>query len=349
MVDPAISPRKQANNLRRQVSMKKCSYCGRDNTDMALHCYECGTEFEREAMDSESTSGKNHDKEKTLTVRIFPSHEAAELAASKLEAHGISCWVDADDCGGMYPSLTAAAGARLHVLAADAEVAHTLLDTQASPAEINQIEIEAVASAPPETVPLKKLALGQILSGIVIGVILGVMLCLLYQSVNQLGTKTYYDYATDGRRDAAWVYRDGHLVELMRDRNLDGIWDQWTYYEHGRPVRSEYDNNFDGKPDEWWTFSDDGMDTLQKDTDFNGIPDEFCIYKHQLIQQMDIKPNNAKFTTTREFFQNGVLTEIDRGGDSNGNFKEIVRYDPFFNPISINAATEFQLLTPSSK
>ncbi len=27
--------------------MKKCSYCGRDNTDEALNCRECGTEFEQ--------------------------------------------------------------------------------------------------------------------------------------------------------------------------------------------------------------------------------------------------------------------------------------------------------------
>jgi hypothetical protein len=27
--------------------MKKCSYCGRDNTDDALNCCECGTEIKR--------------------------------------------------------------------------------------------------------------------------------------------------------------------------------------------------------------------------------------------------------------------------------------------------------------
>ena len=71
---------------------------------------------------------------------------------------------------------------------------------------------------------------------------------------------------------------------------------------------------------------------------------------------MDMKPNGSKFTTTREIFQNGVLTEILRGGDSNGNFKEVVRYDPFFNPvpinfnpISTNAPIAFQLLPPASK
>ena len=322
--------------------MKKCSYCGRDNTDEALRCSECGTEFAPGAMDSESNNG-NHDKEKTVTIRIFSNHEAAEIAASKLEAHGIRCWVHADDCGGMYPNLTMAAGVRLYVLAADAEVANALLDTQASPAEIKQIESEAAASSPSETVPLKKLALGQIIFGILLGIFIGIILCLLYQSVRNLGTKTYYHYTGDRRADAAWIYRDGHLVEFREDRNFDGEWDHQDYYEHGLRVRSEYDNNFDGKPDEWWTFSDSGTDTVQMDTDFNGIPDEFGIYNNRIIQQLDIKPNGSKFTTTREIFQNGVLTEIWRGGDGNGNFKEVVRYDPFFNPISANIPAAFQL------
>jgi hypothetical protein len=113
--------------------------------------------------------------------------------------------------------------------------------------------------------------------------------------------------------------------------------------------KSEYDNNFDGKPDETWTYSNGSPVTLEKDTDFNGIPDEFCTYKYGIVQQADWRPNGSQFITTREIFQNGVLTEIWRGGDSNGHFKEVVRYDPFFNPISTNTAVAFQLLSPSLK
>jgi hypothetical protein len=284
-------------------------------------------------MASESTNGGFHKEVKTVTIRTFGSHDAADLAAANLEAHGIECWVNADDCGGMYPNLTAPGGVRLLVRTSDTEAAIALLDAQASPAEINQIETEAIASAPPETVPLKKLALGQILFGIVIGIIL----CLFYQWANNLGTVTHYHYTKAGKADEAWVYRNGHLVEFLKDRNLDGVWDHWTYYEYGRVVRSEYDNNFDGKPDETWMYSNGSPVTLEKDTDFNGTPDWFCSYKNDIIQQADIRPNGSKFTTTREIFQNGVLVEILRGGDSNGNFKEDVRYDPFFNPISINA------------
>jgi hypothetical protein len=67
-----------------------------------------------------------------------------------------------------------------------------------------------------------------------------------------------------------------------------------------------------------------------------------------------MRPNGAKFTTVHEIYQNGVLTEIDRGGDSNGNFKEKVRYDPFFdpigtNPVNTNNPAAFQLLSLPSK
>ena len=149
--------------------------------------------------------------------RTFSSHEAAELAAANLEAHGIECWINADDCGGMYPNLTAAGGVRLLVRASDAEAATAVLNAQASPAEISQIEAEAAASSPPETVPLKKLSWGQILFGIV----MGVLFCLFCQWANKLGTKTYYHYTRDGKCYEAWVYQNGHLVEYRHDRNHD--------------------------------------------------------------------------------------------------------------------------------
>ncbi|MGA2240815.1 MAG: hypothetical protein ABSH11_02100 [Verrucomicrobiota bacterium] len=312
--------------------MKKCTYCGKEYPDEASECVIDGQPLASFPPEPELTDGDLHDEAKIVTIRTFGSHEAAEVAVANLEAHGIACWVKTDDCGGMYPNLTVAGGVRLLVCAADAEAAIALLNAQVSPAEINQVETEAVSFPPPETVPPKRLAWGQILFGIVVGIIL----CLVYQWANKLGTQTHYHYTKDGKCDEAWVYRNGHLIEFLQDRNHDGQWDHWTYYENGRRVRSEYDNNFDGKPDDFWAFLNDGTDTSQRDTDFNGTPDWFCTYKNDIIQQADMRPNGSKFTTTREIFHNGVLTEIWRGGDSNGNFKEVVRYDPFFNPISTN-------------
>jgi hypothetical protein len=301
-------------------------------------------------MASDSGDDGLHDEVKTATIRTFSSHEAAQLAASNLEANGIKCWVNADDCGGMYPSLTAAGGVRLSVRTVDAEAAIALLNAEASPAEINQIETEAVASAPPETGPLKKLAWIQILFGIITGAIL----CLLYQQIKQSGTQYFYNYTSDGKCYEAFTYEDGHLFETVRDRNLDGKWDAWIYYKNGRVVRAEYDNNFDGMPDEWVTYSNGSIIKAEKDSDFNGIPDEFVTYTNGTIQLMEIKPNGSTFATQRWIYRNDVLVEILRGGDSNGNFKEDVHYDPFFNPVPINfnsissnAPTTFQLLSPS--
>ena len=289
-------------------------------------------------------SKSDNDEMKRTTIRTFSSHESAGLAAANLEAHGIECWIAADDCGGMYPNLTAPGGVRLSVRVADAEAAIALLNTPASPAEINQTETEAAISAPPKTASLKKVAWIQIL----LGIVLGVILCLLYQSNSQSGTKTIYHYTLEGKCDEARVYRDGHLVQFLADRNLDGAWDHWTYYEHGQVMRSEYDNNFDGKPDETIAYSNGTPANMEKDTDFNGVPDWFCTYKYGMLQQTDMKPNGSKFAITREMYQNGVLTEIWRGGNSDGHFKEVVRYDPFFNPISTNTPAAFKLLTPIS-
>ena len=317
----------------KEPRMKKCPYCGKEYSDEASECAIDGYPLPSLLPESGPAKDDPRGEVETVVVHTFISHEAAQLAASNLEAHGIKCWISADDGGGMYPNLTIAGGVRLSVTTSDTEAAVALLSAQASPVEVRQAETEAVASAPSEPVSQKQPAPGQMLFGMIAGAVLGILLCLFYQWASELGTKTYYHYR-HGIADEEWIYRNGHLVEFLQDRNLDGKRDHWAHYEHGRIVRAEYDNNFDGNPDEWWTFSDDGDDTLQKDDDFDGIPDEFCIYKNRIIQRLDIRPNGSKYAITREVFQNGVLTKIERGGDSHGNFKEIVRYDPFFNPIS---------------
>lgn len=287
------------------------------------------------------------DDAKTVAVRDFPSHDAAELAAANLRAHGIECWINADDAGGMYPNLTLANGVRLLVRAAEADAAIALLNTEASASELSEIEAQAVAVPSPDRSPPGKLGLG----GIFAGVVAGVLLCLLYQWTETRGTKTYYFYTKEGKRDQAWIYRNGHIVQFLADRNLDGVWDCWVYYENGRRVRAELDNNFDGKPDETWIYSNGVLVSMEKDTDFNGVPDEFCTYTNEIPQQMDFKPNGSKFATQRWIYKNGVLVEILKGGDANGNFKETEHYDAFFNRVPENQIptnSAFELL-PLSK
>ena len=146
-------------------------------------------------------------------------------------------------------------------------------------------------------------------------------------------------------KDEEWLYQNGRLAVHKVDRNLDGSYDYWAIYDDdGKVSKVEEDNNFDGKPDETWTYSNGEISAIEKDLDFNGVPDEFGTYKFHLPLQEDIRPNGSRFTATRIFFSNGVATEIWRGGDSNGNFREKIAYDPFFNPIHTNA-DYFPLLT----
>lgn len=189
-----------------------------------------------------------------------------------------------------------------------------------------------------------------------IGFLLGVLVCVLFQGKNDPGNDIHYSYTADGKCYEALIYRNGHIVEICKDRNLDGRWDCWIYYQHGHVVRAEYDNNFDGKRDLFVTYSNSLVVSTEQDTDFNGIPDVFCRYKNGMLQQVDYRPNGSKFTTTREIFTNGVAAEIWRGGDSHGFFKVVEKYDPFFNelerkhlyfdPINTNSSEPFRLLTP---
>lgn len=233
----------------------------------------------------------------------------------------------------MLPNLAAPGGVRLLVRVSDSPAARSLLTDPIPTGHLpTEAHTEAEKLSPNREAPQTVFALFLIF----VGIVAGVSLCLFCQWYGQRGTKTHYHYTREGRADEAWVYQDGHLVESMRDRNLDGRWDRWTYYEHGQVTRVEDDNNFDGTPDETWTYSNGVVIKMEEDSDFNGTPDLFCTYKNGLVQQIDSMPNGAKFASVRELYQNGVLVEVLRGGNAAGDFKESVRYDPFLNPISTN-------------
>jgi len=327
----------------KQWQMKKCTYCGKEYGDETSICAIDGEPLTKFPPEPESEPAKPVEEEKTATVEIFQKREAAEIAAGKLQAYGISCWLKSDDAGGMYPNLALAGGLRLQVRASDVEAAAALLKAQLSPQEISELDVKA-AAAPPVKETKVKLAPVQIFFGIAFGI----LLCLLCQQNEKSGTKTYDYYNRNGRIYEQWIYQNGHAIEMRKDRNSDGKWDEWAYYLNSQLFRLDYDDNFDGKPDVWWKFSNGIPTAAEEDTDFNGTPDLLYIYKNGVLQQMDVKPNGSKFATQRWVYQNGVLVEILRGGDAGGNFKEDVRYDPFFNPISINA-NSLQLLSPSSK
>jgi hypothetical protein len=294
-------------------------------------------------MASDSVSGGFHDEVKTKTIRIFHDHISADIAASKLKANGIECWIHADDCGGMYPNLTGAGGVRLIVQIADAEAANELLEAQAEP-------VNESGDAPGFATVMKDISEQENRTwSVPIILALGIFSILLFLNLwtGKIGTKTVYHHK-NGKVESRWNYRNGYLFSFFVDRNLDGAWDTWNYYEDGERTRSEYDNNFDGKPDVFWTYSDGAVVKMEKDTDFNGVPDEFYTYKFEVPLQCEIRPNRSQFVTQRYLYKDGVLVQILRGGDRMGNFEESVFYDPFGNPFRTNMAT-FKLLPGTAK
>lgn len=301
------------------------------------------SDFQNGGQDDAATSNE------WVTLRIFPSHNSARLAAAKLEANGIACSVTADDCGGWYPNLTTPGGVRLLVRPATVEAATVLLDSQLS-AE----EQAAFQASPPQSQELEpgmsEAAKDKMFSpfAFVGGLLIGVLLCLAYQWVSRQGEKIYrYDENKDGRADQRWVYQNGYASQFVQDRNFDGKWDFWVDYDdHGRRIKSRFDQNFDGQADGFGTFSNGELVSYELDTDFNGTPDVTFTYKYDLLQQADWKPNGSSNITMREIYQNGVLSEIQRDLDGAGKFDEVVKYDPFSNPISTNA---FKLSSSPSK
>jgi hypothetical protein len=184
-----------------------------------------------------------------VELRTFSNTESAELAKANLEAHGIACWLTADDCGGMLPGMDAVRGINLLVHPSDREAANALLVSQLTPSgqpSLNESAPEPTPemNSPPQT----RLSLPQL----IVGIIIGVLLCLLYQWTSRSGTKTYrYDSDSDGKTDEMVVLRNGHLVEQSIDRNFDGRFDAWYHYDSSNFKRllSKGDDNFDGVPD----------------------------------------------------------------------------------------------------
>jgi hypothetical protein len=115
------------------------------------------------------------DEPEAVTVRSFPNHAAADLAAASLRGYGIESWVQSDDAGGMLPRLSGP-GVTLLVRASDAEGALALLQAQTSPAEMEEIEAQASA-APAAPVVCREASSAQFLAGMAVGL----LVTLLYQ------------------------------------------------------------------------------------------------------------------------------------------------------------------------
>jgi hypothetical protein len=298
-------------------------------------------------MDSDSAKdGPGNPAQPTglVELRSFGDSTTAELAKACLEASGIECRLEADDCGGMIPGMDAVRGIKLFVHSSHRDAAADLLSSTAAggesvPDESAPGPASAEGASPRSTPSLLRLA---------VAVIVGAMLCLLYQWTSEFGTKTYrYDNNSDGKNDETVIYRNGYLIEESYDRNLDGRLDSWNHYDSGyKRILSKADDNFDGVPDVTWRYTDGLLTSSSADTDFNGTPDVTYTYKDELCAQADWRPNGTNIITLRQVFRNGVLTVDSRDTDLDGSFDMTIRYDPFQNVIQTNA---FMLLSPTSR
>jgi len=273
-----------------------------------------------------------------VMIKVFSSAAAAETAAALLEANHLTCWLHADDCGGMLSALDAAHGVKLLVPLADADGARALLSAEPAATGAQIAEGGCLPGEDPNSPsPRLKLSLPQIMAGIVVGA----LLCLLYQWTTKLGTKTYrFDTNQDGKTDSVWVYRNGECVEIDEDRNFDGLLDSWSSFERGsRRVSAKADNNFDGEPDVWWNYTNGLLAVSRADTDFNGTADMTNFFKNEQVTRSDWQPNGTNVITLRQFFQHGILVAESRDTNWDGTFDITVQFDAFENAVNTNALT----------
>jgi hypothetical protein len=79
----------------------------------------------------ETDSGSDATGQGFVTIRSFLSRSEAQIAKAALEAFGIECIINFDDCGGQRPHLVLGAGIRLVVAAENAGRAEEVLANRA--------------------------------------------------------------------------------------------------------------------------------------------------------------------------------------------------------------------------
>ena len=119
--------------------MKCCSYCGRENTDEALRCHECGTEFEQprpvETPRVEPPRPEYYfpplsdaDRQKHVVTLVSCANlMAADLVAATLRSAGIEAFIPDESMIQAQGLATPFGYARVQVSPKDYEAARDLL------------------------------------------------------------------------------------------------------------------------------------------------------------------------------------------------------------------------------
>lgn len=269
-----------------------------------------------------------------VVFRTFSSVAAAEAAAASLEVNGVECVIQADDAGGMLPSLQIAEGVKLLVAAGKVAEAEQILASESS---VSPETLEALSCGTAKLEPEPAAKPTARLLPLIVAFLLGAAAVVIYQAGSRVGTKTYrWDTNGDGKPDQMQIVRDGHVIESARDRNFDGRFDEWYFYERGCLGRFEADENFDGIVDHWWSYSKGLPVEGRLDTDFNGVPDVFAHCEKPGLVTMNWRPNGTNVITLQQVFRYGVLSEEFREANSDGFFDVQIKYDAFENPIQTN-------------
>jgi hypothetical protein len=283
-------------------------------------------------MTSDSAEGQQPPVQPgAVLVRTFSNLDSADVAAANLKAHGIQCWLQGDDCGGMLAAMDCVRGVKLVVRPEDLAAAMALL--AAAPV--------ADTSVPePAKVTDRAQSRGESwFVNLALGAVLGVVGCLFYQSASQLGTKTFpYDTNGDHKPDERIVMRNGYTIEQSFDRNFDGTLDSWYYYDSkARRKLSRADDNFDGRADFTWYYTNGLLARADQDTDFNGTPDVTYFYQDDLTIRAEWRPNGTNVMSLKQTFRNGILVEETRDVDGDGQLDISIQYDAFQNPVATNS------------
>ncbi len=268
-----------------------------------------------------------------ILIWTFGSMTDADLAASQLRSADINCAVTSDDCGGMFPPLG------IIKLLVDREVADAARDILRQAAVGSELVTEAGETANTPVVSGTPPRVYRFNSGLIVGLILGALLHYSYRHYLDSRDRTdRYDHDADGISEEEGIWRKGEVVEWRKDRDGNGRWDLWTYYQHGLPIRDEMDDNFDGKADGWFALSPRSTYVSgQLDTDFNGVPDAFSIYTNNMLKQTDWRPNGTNVVLLRQLFRHGVLEEELRDVNGDGLFDVSILFDRFSTPIRTNS------------
>ncbi len=131
-----------------------------------------------------------------------------------------------------------------------------------------------------------------------------------------------FDDNGDGRTDREEVYdAEGLIAESAEDADGDGIFDTWTRYRNGAPMRRRADGDGDGLIDVWTYYDNSGLDVarLERDTDGDGYRDQIDFFADGLLTRRTEDPNGDGFPErVTRFAPDGRPAERDEDSDGDG-------------------------------